>query len=727
MKNVLILRGCAPEPLLHYLKALGILRLVAEQLDPHARGAWHNDEFVLETSKTDAQLIDFFLNNYRPTPIVAPWNGGSGFYAKDKSQKERHDKLLRTDSPRFEAYRETVTIARQIVGARDNAPKEEEKASLLRACRREFPEAAVEWLDAAFTLGDEKPGYPPLMGTGGNDGRLEFTTNFVARLISIFHLDGDAKKAAKQRVECAGQLRSALFGEGGVSLEAAVVGQFHPGGIGGPNATEGPEGDSLVNPWDYILSIEGALFFASATVRQLNAWGKQRASFPFTVDGSQIGYGTVAGEEVRAEMWLPLWERPATFFETRHIFSEGRARLEGPSEKGGKVRTGFDFARAIASFGVDRGIDAFVRFSFIVRNGKAYLAPAIGRFDVRTRPLVSFVNDFDQWLRGLQRATANESHTPPRFIRARKNIEEAVFGLCASNEVNQFDCLREILISLGEAETEAAVSPRFRGEHNLQPLALHNPDWGFHCGRDLNEADRSDFEIAVALASINNSRHSLPFRINLEPVEFKGRATWSSNDSRVVWGNGTFEENLAATLHRRSVDARSGGDPFPAITGARVASLTAISRFLTRKTDDEKIEQYLRGLMLLSKFNGVASDESTAFLPDEPVLDDYPFSRVYALLKLLFLPEGTIVFNREEKVIRPEPRVAPLLRAGRTVEAAEIAINRLRAAGLVPKFKSEDLGEEDGPRLAAALLIPISGKDARQLANLVLRQPTPKN
>ena len=48
----ILLRGCAPEPLIHYLKALGILRLIAEQLDPQARAAWHGDTFMLETEKT---------------------------------------------------------------------------------------------------------------------------------------------------------------------------------------------------------------------------------------------------------------------------------------------------------------------------------------------------------------------------------------------------------------------------------------------------------------------------------------------------------------------------------------------------------------------------------------------------------------------------------------------------------------------------------------------------
>lgn len=37
----IILSGCAPVPIAHYLKALGVLRLVAEQADPATpRHAW---------------------------------------------------------------------------------------------------------------------------------------------------------------------------------------------------------------------------------------------------------------------------------------------------------------------------------------------------------------------------------------------------------------------------------------------------------------------------------------------------------------------------------------------------------------------------------------------------------------------------------------------------------------------------------------------------------------
>ena len=65
-----------------YLKALGVLRLVSEQTDPKARGCWRDGVFVLETRLDRDGLAQFFLEQYSPTPLLAPWNGGSGFYVK---------------------------------------------------------------------------------------------------------------------------------------------------------------------------------------------------------------------------------------------------------------------------------------------------------------------------------------------------------------------------------------------------------------------------------------------------------------------------------------------------------------------------------------------------------------------------------------------------------------------------------------------------------------------
>jgi CRISPR-associated protein Csx17 len=85
----IVLAGCAPVPLASYLKALGVFRLVAEQKDKSARGCWRDEAFVLGTVLTDEELVRFFLDEYRPSPIISPWNGGSGFYFQEgKSNKK---------------------------------------------------------------------------------------------------------------------------------------------------------------------------------------------------------------------------------------------------------------------------------------------------------------------------------------------------------------------------------------------------------------------------------------------------------------------------------------------------------------------------------------------------------------------------------------------------------------------------------------------------------------
>jgi CRISPR-associated protein Csx17 len=57
-------------PLAGYLKALGVFRLVAEQADTEARGFWRDERFVLRTRLSEHDLIQFFVDSYRPTPVV---------------------------------------------------------------------------------------------------------------------------------------------------------------------------------------------------------------------------------------------------------------------------------------------------------------------------------------------------------------------------------------------------------------------------------------------------------------------------------------------------------------------------------------------------------------------------------------------------------------------------------------------------------------------------------
>jgi CRISPR-associated protein Csx17 len=106
LKYTVGLKGCTIEPMGGYLKALAVLRLISEQADPSARGWWHGNTFRLESKFDEAGLVGFFLDEYRPTPIVAPWNGGSGFSEGDRT--DGIDAILGSNSPRFSEYARTI-------------------------------------------------------------------------------------------------------------------------------------------------------------------------------------------------------------------------------------------------------------------------------------------------------------------------------------------------------------------------------------------------------------------------------------------------------------------------------------------------------------------------------------------------------------------------------------------------------------------------------------------
>lgn len=87
----LLLKGCRHDVLGHYLKAIGLLRVLAlcaerEYCDSEAEGWWDVDQacFVLRSKKypTIEKLIEFFEKRYRPTPVFSPWNTGGGLDEK---------------------------------------------------------------------------------------------------------------------------------------------------------------------------------------------------------------------------------------------------------------------------------------------------------------------------------------------------------------------------------------------------------------------------------------------------------------------------------------------------------------------------------------------------------------------------------------------------------------------------------------------------------------------
>ena len=136
--NRIVLTGCKPEPLLSYLKALGVFRLISEQIDKTTRAAWEDDVFVLYSNLNATEVFNFFAQSYCPTPIVGPWAGGSGFFEDDN--KDALQKIAKSTTPRLALFRQTIKLVVEILVELNQLkkPQDDAKDHLLRQYRYRY-------------------------------------------------------------------------------------------------------------------------------------------------------------------------------------------------------------------------------------------------------------------------------------------------------------------------------------------------------------------------------------------------------------------------------------------------------------------------------------------------------------------------------------------------------------------------------------------------------------
>jgi hypothetical protein len=724
------LPGCAPAPLASYLKALGILRLVAEQADADARGWWQGGHFVLASTLDADGLEALFLDRYAPTPIIAPWNGGSGFYAGDN--RRGIEALAAAQSPRFAGYAAAIASAERV---RDGlglqaSPKNEGKAGFLARLRGALPDDALAWFDAAVVLGSDQPLYPPLLGTGGNDGRLDFTNNFMQRLVEL--IDPETGRPLPGSAALIGE---ALFGEPVPGLSDVAVGQFAPGAAGGPNASAGLTGDPLVNPWDFVLMLEGAMVFAAAATRRNEKADTAALSFPFTVRPTAAGSGHAVLKDEgssRAELWMPLWARPAGFAEVRGLLAEGRVTLgcrpvRGPLAEGRvtlghrPVRDGLDFVRAVSSLGVDRGISRFQRFGLMMRSGKAFLATPMTQVRVQRNARADLIDQLDEdgWL-GSFRRLARHSEAPARLSGIGRRLDQALFDLATPDgKTATADAARvqAALVALGDAVHHLAHSPKAREAVRFLPRL--DQQWA-QAADDASD----EFRLAAAIAGLGagsgEPSGAPPLLAHIAPVADRGGRWAETSQQRVVWGEGTLVDALIRVLRRRLIDAERTGAADKPLAGKPGADLAAIAAFLSCDTDDDRIEALVRGLALVK---GIWLPKRT-FPPTAP-----PLPAAYAALKPLFTPEAVLraehLLGAEIRLPLPATLLGQVLSGDhrRIASAIRQAQARARIAGLGRSFRGLGAAGLDGRRLAAALLIPIRAGDVRRLVAIAYPAP----
>ena len=563
----LTLGGCAPTPLASYLKAIGVLRLISsdanhvsgQAADPKARGWWENERFHLKTALDRDTLCRFFLEEYAPSPIIAPWNGRAGFLEGDAGEAstrtgaELMAAIEASGSRRLENMRQTIKSLRgnrelckfdglrtkvktlqqelETLGGNEKEAKEQEKkriekereqskSLLLPNLRSTTDTEHLSYLDACYVLSvDEVPA--PLLGRGGVDGSRDFGVNFAERLRDLFDLD-EGTPTDQGR----GEIKAALFGIGWRLDRCDSMGQYSPG-QGGPNATTGYQGDNPQNSWDLVFTMEGTIAFSGALTRRWGVGGGNQAAFPFTFEPTNAGVGSLTSEDPnrpRGEIWTPLWTKPATFLEISAIFSEGRLTL------GQRIaRTGLDAARSVAQIGLSRGIGSFERYSIIQPDRKMpYQATPLGRIHAPSQPRRDLIEDLDTggWLTSAQQLIASKKKAPARARMVMRRLENALFQMTDANRTSEGIC--NALVALGELVYWTATNPSIRKA--LKPPPAMSSAWIW-----MADDGSPEFRIAAALAGLG-----------LPPIERRdGGETEITPENRDAADNGAGDQKTS--------------------------------------------------------------------------------------------------------------------------------------------------------------------------------------
>jgi CRISPR-associated protein Csx17 len=707
MKEI-VLDGCTATPLAGYLKALGVLRLLSAKY-PETRGAWRGDRFVLATSLDCDRIEDFFLHEYEPTPIMAPWNGGSGFYEKDN--KDALLQILHSEDRRLTNYSASLAIAESVLDGYDRSasPKDDQKVRLLTAIRSQLPDDALGWFDASVLLTSESPQYPPLLGTGGNDGRLDFTNNFMQRVLDALSLrDGVSEQMAVD------WLRTSLFAKAAPGLVRSAIGQFSPGQAGGPNAESGFEGDAVINPWDFVLMIEGALLFAAAAVRRNADDPSGVLSYPFTVRAVCAGAGNLGEGDAggaRGELWMPLWTQPASHVEVRAMMTEGRVAFGRKP-----ARDALDFVRAVHHLAVYRGIGSFQRFGLLMRSGKAYLATPLARVDVASTPTPSWIDELDanDWLQRFRRFGSDEN-TANRFKVLRKRLEDRLFAL--GGKIQSASEAQELLVLLGKVQAALGMSSKAR--EAVRPLPRLSKRWV-----TAADDDTSAFRIAKALAGLRGvDSEPLPLRAQLFQVSPRLDAWLGSEVSERsrLYENlrGSLIETLPVLLQRRLMLSERFGMADKPLDGPAGATLDDVAAFLRDDSMDARISDLLPGLALCDVPQDVDRGAGDGVVP-----------AAFALMKLVLTPDRTLralaVLPEGQRLPVPNSMLARLVAGNHGNGAVISAWRSLRASGLTHALSPEALPTLAGihpKRAAAALLIPLRFGATAALVRETLKRP----
>lgn len=719
--------GCNPEPLSSYLKALGLFRIISLQASENTTASWESNNFVLETELDRQQLLSFILNEYKPSSVISPWNKGSfifihrrsnGIYRDIMSSNDPRVKPIQEDIDRLERMpslsymhdtlkefnnrfiqnidnkkkdiQEILKVINNIMPGNEeiqistlysNGVKEVQKAvdyfeknvldlkRVIAESRATLSDNFVEWADACVILDpDIKKITAPLLGTGGNEGSLEYGTKFMTYVYEMLLKN---KKISRELLE------SGLFGTDTQNLRKDNIGKFYPGKSGGYNQGNAIESkEFFINPWEYILLIEGLFLWSNSISKRNNPNAKNYLMSPFTVNLFQAGYpSSEVGGAKSSETWIPIWENPIHIQELYTLFATGRAVFTNKDAK-----TGLEFTQAVKTFGVDRGIKQFIRYITAIRKGIGnFLSIPVSTLNIDYNEKVIHSREINSIISSFK--NSRPQNPPASYENILRSLNNAAYNFTLHTDVIS---AQKILIACGLAEVYASSNTN----NFKRPLGTLNPIWIQYAYDNTPE-----FRIALAIASINGNIGN--FRQELEPVD-ESNTRWLNPELWIQsWVGNTLSQKMAGVVHRRLIKAIQAGSKQIPLNGKFHVSLEEVSMYIDGVLNENKIETLIPGLSMID-WNKYNADKILSSFPKTDC--KYPVNRSYAIVKAALLDDG------DSSVI--ESRLIPLLSANRISDAVKIAERRVFVKNKLYTSISVP-NNNNGISIAAALLIPV--------------------
>lgn len=356
------LDGINTSPFYSYLSGIALIRMV-----PRLRGWWEGNTFYINQSWEEVSR--YLLQDYAPSPILTPWNKSGGWLVTSKAKKNvQHVETYRNSNvSRFRFLREAVATVDEVIkpyldSGQLNANKgwasDEQKDSFVSELRSQVPDFFLAWIDTVYAFLPKEPIPIPIVGKVGSEGTGEYSKSFGDALFEVFDSNGSSKQGAEAA------LRAMLLGETAPIRGKASPGLYDPSSSGlGRNFQSGSKLEPQPNPWGVILALEGVIAFASRITNRFDGSDPGSPTIPFSIWGSKVGYPSAAEQEdVRMELWLPVWNRPLGKVQLESLFRAGRSRLDDRP-----VRDGLQFARSVSQLSQRLQIQRLERYGILER------------------------------------------------------------------------------------------------------------------------------------------------------------------------------------------------------------------------------------------------------------------------------------------------------------------------------------------------------------------------